>query len=62
VAALIAAARARGYARMRLDTVPGSHDAAIALYRRFGFREIAPYCHNPVPGALFMELELLGLD
>lgn len=55
VAALIDLARARGYRVMRLDTVPGQHDAAIALYRAVGFREIAPYCHNPVPGALFFE-------
>lgn len=52
--AILAEAAARGYRRMRLDTVPGM-EAAIALYRALGFREIAPYRANPIPGALFME-------
>jgi ribosomal protein S18 acetylase RimI-like enzyme len=54
---LLEEARTRGYRRMRLDTVPGM-DAAIALYRAAGFREIAPYRTNPIPGALFLELDL----
>ena len=54
---MIAAARERGYRRVRLDTVPGM-DAAQALYRRLGFREIAPYRPNPIAGATYMELEL----
>lgn len=58
VEAIIAAARELAYEKMRLDTLPGKMDQALAMYRRFGFLEIQPYYENPVEGATFMELSL----
>ena len=58
VESIIDEARKLGYIRMRLDTLPGRMDKAIALYRSIGFVEIGPYCENPVEGAKFMELDL----
>ena len=54
---IIQEARQAGYRLMRLDTLP-SMAAALALYRRLGFRKIAPYYENPVEGAVFLELQL----
>jgi putative acetyltransferase len=55
---LIAEAKHIGYERLRLDTLPGKMDQAIAMYRSFGFQEISPYYKNPVADATFMELGL----
>jgi putative acetyltransferase len=55
---IIAEARHIGYQRMRLDTVEPVMKDAVAMYRKIGFREIEPYCTNPLPGALYMELDL----
>ena len=58
VESIIDEARKLGYTTMRLDTLPGRMDQAIALYHSIGFVEIGPYCENPVEGAKFMELDL----
>jgi putative acetyltransferase len=55
---LIAEARAIGYERMRLDTIESAMKDAVALYRRMGFKEIAPYSAVPIDSALWMELLL----
>jgi GNAT superfamily N-acetyltransferase len=55
---VISEARQIGYKRMRLDTVEPVMKDAVAMYRRLGFKEIAPYRANPMPGTLYMELEL----
>jgi GNAT superfamily N-acetyltransferase len=49
-----------GYQKIRLDTLP-SMAPAIALYRRLGFYPIDSYQDNPVPGAMFLELQLDGV-
>lgn len=55
---IISEAREIGYRRMRLDTVEPVMKDAVAMYRKIGFREIAPYCANPIDGALYLELAL----
>jgi putative acetyltransferase len=54
---LIAEAKEIGYEKMRLDTFPPKMGKAVSLYESYGFREIAPYYHNPHGETLFMELE-----
>lgn len=55
--AVIDAARAISYRRVRLDTLPEMQKAQ-ELYRSLGFREIPAYRYNPVPGTKFFELIL----
>ena len=57
VTSIIDSARRLGYHRMLLDTIETMNEA-IGLYYSFGFRETAPYRHNPIPGARFFELRL----
>jgi putative acetyltransferase len=54
---LIAEARAMGYQKMRLDTLPIMREAH-ALYRSLGFVEIPPYIENRTADALYFELAL----
>ena len=54
---LISDARAIGYEKMRLDTLPIMQKAQ-ALYGSLGFREIPAYLKNPTPNALCYELAL----
>jgi ribosomal protein S18 acetylase RimI-like enzyme len=55
---IISEARAIGYKQLRLDTVEPVMREAVDMYRKLGFREIAPYRPNPIEGALYMELKL----
>jgi len=57
VLALIEQARRSLYGRIRLDTVAASMTEAVGLYRALGFRDIPPYCRNPIPGAIYLELD-----
>jgi putative acetyltransferase len=55
--AAVAAAAALGCQRLLLDTL-GRLQRANALYTRAGFVATAPYCENPLPDAIFLQLPL----
>lgn len=54
---VIMLAQQAGYDCMLLDTLR-EMEAARALYQELGFTEIAPYYHNPLPGAHYLKLTL----
>jgi GNAT superfamily N-acetyltransferase len=55
--AALDAATDLGYEIVRLDTMAEMVEA-VAVYRSFGFVEIEPYRHNPLPTARFYEVSL----
>ena len=54
---LIDDARGRGYRTVMLDTLE-SMSAARTLYRDLGFVPVEPYYDNPLPGVMYMALDL----
>lgn len=46
-----------GYTTMLLDTL-NDMETARALYQEMGFVEVAPYYHNPIPGAHYLKVDL----
>ena len=55
---IIAEARNIGYQTLLLDTIEPLMQDAVGMYRKLGFKEIAPYRPNPIAGAMYMELHL----
>jgi putative acetyltransferase len=51
-------AQMAGYATMLLDTL-SDMESARALYQEAGFVEVAPYYHNPIPGAHYLLADLI---
>lgn len=54
---IIADAREIGYSHMLLDTLPFL-DAAISMYKKFGFYVIERYNDSPMDSAIYMKLDL----
>jgi putative acetyltransferase len=56
--AAIREAAAMGYAAIYLDTL-ADMQAARRLYQSLGFKQIAPYYENPIPGTIYLALEMI---
>lgn len=54
---IVSRAGIAGYTTMLLDTL-NDMEAARALYEDVGFVEVAPYYHNPLPGAHYLKADL----
>lgn len=54
---LVDEARGIGYRALKLDTLEWMK-AARSVYTRLGFRDCARYYDNPLPGVVYMSLEL----
>ena len=50
-------AKELGYQFIKLDSVR-EMEAALKLYRAYGFKETGAYCYNPLPTAVYMEKQL----
>jgi ribosomal protein S18 acetylase RimI-like enzyme len=57
VGALLKEAAELGYREVKLDTLP-QMETAIALYKSFGFADIAPYGSHPYPGLVTLGKKL----
>jgi ribosomal protein S18 acetylase RimI-like enzyme len=54
---LVRDARSHSYRRMVLDTLPSMRPAQ-ALYSAMGFQPVPAYYENPLPGIIYMALDL----
>lgn len=55
--AIVDVAKLRGYKKLLLDTLPAMQRAQ-SLYASLGFKPVAAYRFNPVPGTVYLELSL----